>query len=101
MSLGAIEITTTGSQGEVLATAPLTRQYEFKFLSAYKGSTFTLNISKQTASGYITIFAETVTDGGSVISDDAIILNPGESLISQSSTAGININGTYQENSAQ
>lgn len=96
MSFGKMDLTTVGSAAEVLLEAPANRQYEIKFLSAYKNSTFDLNVSVETSRGYRTVFAETVTGGGTVFTDDAIILNGGDKLISQSSTVGIDINGSYE-----
>lgn len=99
MSLVPISLTTTGSQGEVLATAPANRQYEVIFLSAFKDSAYTLNISRETAKGFQTIFTETVS-GGTIVTDDPILLNSGEKLVSQSSTPGINIYISFKINSA-
>lgn len=99
MSLLPISLTTVGSQAETIVEAPASRQYELKFLSGFKDSTYTINISIESARGFQTILTETITGGGTFIIDNPIVINPGERLVSQSSTSGININGTFQANS--
>lgn len=99
MSLIPISLTTVGGQLEVLATPPERTQYEIKVLTTFKDSTYTFNLSIETGRGVRTIFSETVTDGGSIIFDNTIVVNYGDRLVSQSSTPGIDINITVQNNS--
>lgn len=100
MSLMPFLLTTTGASAEVIATVPDRTQFELKLLTAFKDSTYTLNISKETEHGFQSIFTETITNGGLVTTDDPIVLNAGDKLVSQSSSAGININVTFQVNSS-
>jgi hypothetical protein len=94
-----ISLTTVGSAAEEIVDVPNNRQYVLKYISAYKDSTFYINISIENSRGYRTVFAETLTGGGTIVFNDPIVLNGGDRLVSQSSSAGIDINASFEVNS--
>lgn len=98
MSLIPISLTTVGSAAEEIVDVPNNRQYTLKMLTAYMDSTFSINISVENSRGYRTVFAETLTGGGTIIFNDPITLLGADRLISQSSSPGIDINATFEVN---
>ena len=91
-------LTTVGSAAEEIVDVPNNRQYTLKTLTAWKDSTFTINISIEDSRVYRTVYSYNMADGGVSVFDEPIILLGGDRLVSQSSSAGIDINATFEVN---
>jgi len=98
MALIPLSYTTIESAEQVLIEPATNQQYELKFLSAFKASTYKFNLSVQTGNSFVTVMQETITGGGQIVTDEAIIINGGSKLVARCDTAGIDINGTFQVN---
>lgn len=98
MNLTPISLTTVGSAAEEIVDVPNNRQYTLRYISAYMDATFSINISIENSRGYRTVFAETLSGGGTLVFNDPITLIGGDRLISQSSSPGIDINATFEVN---
>lgn len=104
MSSTSFSFTTVDSAELVLLTPPPNQQFEIKFLSGFKASTFTITLSiKSPATGeqgsvVRIITTQTLTGGGTFLINDPITIDGGEKLVAQCDLAGVDINGSYDIN---